>query len=282
MSEDDVLRNALERARWQQALQGDIGTRLERARKGEGATPIIRRAHVLDEVASTQDAPETMRAVAGTVVTTLRQTSGRGRLGRSWSDTGDDGIAITFVLAPNPFADASASAELLAIASAVAAAHAIERVLQETVGIKWPNDLVVDGRKLGGILIERNRDRTLLGIGINVLQREFPEALQATAISIAQVAEGVDPIPRLSVLLAIVEELEHVLSMSEARMLDEYCARDVLTGTRAVFGTATGTIEGEVCSVDPLRGLVVRTSTGEQFLPAATTSVLQWNRVPTL
>ena len=75
-----------------------------------------------------------------------------------------------------------------------------------------------------------------------------------------------------------MQELEVVLAMDAARILSAYHSRDVLTGTRAEFATPTGAVEGEVCSVDPLRGLVVRTKTSEQFLPAATTSVTSWNR----
>ena len=269
---------SLDRAHWQQSLQGDIGERLTFARKQNERGPTLRRVVVLEEVASTQDAPETITARTGTIVTALRQTRGRGRLGREWADTNDDGLALTCVLASNPWSDPSTSVELLAVASAVAAARAIEHVLGGVVGIKWPNDLVLRGRKLGGILIERNRDRTLLGIGINVHQRTFPHELQATATSIAQVAADTESLTRLQVLRALMQELEVVLAMDAARILSAYHSRDVLTGTRAEFATPTGAVEGEVCSVDPLRGLVVRTKTSEQFLPAATTSVTSWNR----
>ena len=269
---------SLERARWQQALQGDIGERLTHARKQNEREPTLRRAVVLEEVASTQDAPETIAALTGTIITALRQTRGRGRLGREWADTNDDGLALTCVLASNPWSDPSTSVELLAVASAVAAARAIEHVLGGVVGIKWPNDLMLHGRKLGGILIERNRDRTLLGIGINVQQQEFPHELQATATSMAQVASDTESLTRLQVLRALMQELEVVLAMDAARILSAYHSRDVLTGTRAEFATPTGAVEGEVCAVDPLRGLVVRTKTSEQFLPAATTSVTSWNR----
>ncbi len=231
---------------------------------------------VLETAASTQDAPETLYAEVGTVVTTLRQMHGRGRLGRSWSDPNGEGVALTVVLPSQPFADCNLSIELLAIASALAAARAVEGMLREPVGIKWPNDLILRSRKLGGILIERSRDRILLGIGINVLQRDFPPALASIATSMSQAVGTLAPAARLELVGAVVEELECVLAMDGDSMLGEFRARDVLTGSSGAFATPTGTIEGIVGSVEPLRGLTVRTALGQHFLPAATTTVLSW------
>ncbi len=267
---------ASERAHWEQSLQSQVGAQLELAGSGDGSAPRIRRVIVLDETASTQDAEETRSAESGTVITALRQSSGRGRLGRSWSDPHGEGVAMTAVLPSRPFAAPEQSVELLALASAVAASRAVESMLREPVGIKWPNDLIVRGRKLGGILIEKSRDRILLGIGVNVLQRSFPPELESIATSMFLVANTQSTVTRLDVVRSVLAELERVLVLSADAILYEYATRDVLSGSVAAFATSMGTIEGEVCSVDPLRGLTVRNGSGAHFLPAATTTVCSW------
>jgi BirA family biotin operon repressor/biotin-[acetyl-CoA-carboxylase] ligase len=244
-----------EPARWRRALS-DACAR----------TTLFREAFVLPEVESTQDAPETRAARSGAIVTTLRQTRGRGRFGRSWEDTAEAGVAATFVV------EAQAS-ERLVLASAVAAAEACEAVLGRRLGIKWPNDVVADGRKLCGVLIERRDQRALVGIGINVAQRAFDGALSERATSLALLgARG----GRLEVLVALVEALDRALVASDARLVEAFLERDAMRGQRALFATPEGPVEGEVRSIDPMRGLVVRTDSGERFLPAGSTSVAEW------
>ncbi len=117
----------------------------------------LRRVIVVRETDSTQDAARRLGAEPGDVVVAWRQTSGRGRLGRAWADTGHEGIAVTFVIDAAP-------PERLAPACAVGAARAAEGLLalrgitgeaRGAVGIKWPNDVVAGGRKLAGVLVER-------------------------------------------------------------------------------------------------------------------------------
>jgi BirA family biotin operon repressor/biotin-[acetyl-CoA-carboxylase] ligase len=227
------------------------------------------RAIVLEETLSTQDASETRDAPPGTFVTAWRQTSGRGRFGRHWSDTGDLGIATTFVIDAQP-------SERLAIVGAIAAAEAAESTLGSAVGIKWPNDVVVDGKKLAGVLIERSGARVLIGIGLNVSQESFGAELASRATSLAMLGARID---RLDVLCALVLALERALAAGDDALVAQFHARDALRGTRALFSTPSGPIEGEVLSVDPMRGLRVRSEGREHFLPAQSTSVAEWGRV---
>lgn len=226
----------------------------------------IRAAVTLHESESTQDAAETRAAIAGTLVTAWRQTAGRGRFGRSWADTAQDGVAASFVVDAQP-------TERLALIGAVAAAEACERVLGAPVGIKWPNDSVVDGRKLAGVLIERRGALAVIGIGINVAQAGFEGALAARATSLAMLGARAD---RIDVLVGLMQSLDAALAASDAALVASFHARDALRGTRALFATPDGPVEGEVCTVDPMRGLVVRTEHREMFLPAASTSVAEW------
>src|SRR4030088_3055898 len=93
----------------------------------------------------------------GSVVVADHQTAGRGggRRGRSWEAPPGSGLFVTFVLEPSP---------IIVFAAGVAAAEACGRGVQ----LKWPNDLVLDDRKLGGILAEIRNDHALVGIGINL------------------------------------------------------------------------------------------------------------------
>lgn len=250
-------------------------------------TALFHRGIALEETASTQDAPETRGARAGTLVTAWRQTAGRGRFGRHWSDTAEAGIATTFVVDQQP-------AERLALAAAVAAAEAAEFALRagaargagatgteppsvvvppRSVGIKWPNDIVVGGRKLAGALIETSGGRALIGIGMNIAQQRFEGELEARATSLAMLGVRVD---RVDVLCELVRALDRALAATDAGLAEQFAARDALRGTRALFATPSGPVEGEVVSVDPMRGLVVRTDSGEHFLPANSTSVAEW------
>lgn len=229
----------------------------------------IRTAVALAETASTQDAAETRAAAAGTLVTTWRQTAGRGRFGRQWADTGTEGVAASFVV------EAQAT-ERLALIGAIAAAEACEAALAAPVGIKWPNDTMVSGRKLAGVLIERRGPLAVIGIGINVSQRAFEGELAARATSLAMLGARAD---RIEVLCALMRSLDDALTATDDALVAGFHARDALRGTRALFATPDGPVEGEVQSIDPMRGLVVRAETGERFLPAQSTSVAEWGGI---
>ncbi|MFZ9881412.1 MAG: hypothetical protein ACO3QC_08430, partial [Phycisphaerales bacterium] len=81
---------------------------------------------------------------------------------------------------------------------------------------------------------------------------------------------------RIDVLCALVAALDRALLASDLDLVEQFLARCALRGTRTLFSTPEGPVEGEVRSVDPMRGIVVRTASGERFLPAASTSVAEW------
>lgn len=223
---------------------------------------------VLRETASTQD--HARGCPPGTVVIAWRQTRGRGRLGRSWADTGADGLAISINLPPSV-------ADRLAGCAAVAACEAVEQAALESGGgipavrIKWPNDLWIEGRKLGGILIEQDAVRATVGIGINVLQRSFAEAISRTATSLSMHGFTVD---RVDLACHLLQRIDAWVKADSERMAEEYAARDALSGSRCSLATPEGVVEGTVLRCDPLSGMRIRTSAGDRTLPAASTSVL--------
>ena len=223
---------------------------------------------VLRETASTQD--HARGCPPGTVVIAWRQTHGRGRRGRAWADTGADGLAISINVPPS-------MPDRLAGCAAVAACEAVEQSALEAGGgipavrIKWPNDLWLEGRKLGGILIEQDDVRATVGIGINVSQRSFPESIARTATSLALAGFGVD---RLDLACRLMQRIDAWMAADPARMAHEYAARDALAGSRCSLSTPEGVVEGIVLRCDPLGGMRIRTSSGDRTLPAASTSVL--------
>lgn len=223
----------------------------------------LRRITVFRATDSTQNAARRMNARSGEVITAARQTAGRGRMGRQWADTYDDGIAVTMVL---PREDGGR----LAIAGAVAAAHAAEATLNRRVGIKWPNDVIVDGRKLAGVLVEQVANVALLGIGMNVLQTSWPAELADRAVSMRQL--GAD-CTRLNALRALLKAASTALALDERQLVHEYALRDVLVGANATFNVPGERITGTVLQVDPFRGLLVGNDEGEHWLAAATASM---------
>jgi BirA family biotin operon repressor/biotin-[acetyl-CoA-carboxylase] ligase len=109
--------------------------------------------HRLGTVGSTQVAAAGLPV--GSIVVADHQTEGRGRLGRTWQSAPGGGLYATFVLAPRP---------LLLFAVGVACA----RACGQDVRLKWPNDLVREGLKVGGILADARPDRVLVGVGVNL------------------------------------------------------------------------------------------------------------------
>ena len=177
----------------------------------------------LRETASTSDrARELVAAGAphGTLVTAGAQTAGRGRQGRAWIAPPGRALLASLVLRDVP--------PLLALASAVAVAD----VAGPAAAIKWPNDVLLDGRKVAGILAEGRPQEgwAVLGIGINVAldAADLPPELAATAGGLGLAPSDVEP-----VLAALLTALEERLACDRGAILAAYRARDALLG-RAV------------------------------------------------
>ncbi|WP_010681126.1 biotin--[acetyl-CoA-carboxylase] ligase [Acetivibrio cellulolyticus] len=124
----------------------------------------------------------------GTLVVADFQTSGRGRLGREWNSSDKKGVWMSLVLRPDiPFEEV----QIITLAASIAVVRALKEVAQIEAGIKWPNDIIINGKKVCGILVEMNMeiDRInflVLGIGLNVNQKvnDFPDELKDKATSL--------------------------------------------------------------------------------------------------
>lgn len=144
------------------------------------------------------------------------------------------------------------------------------------MGIKWPNDVVVKGRKLAGVLIEQSGGVAMVGVGINVGQQSWPTSLRDRAVSVAQLlpADRAGSVSRVTVIEWLLRSMTHALTMDEDALAEAFASRDALSGSTAAFRTPVGIVRGEVLRVQPSRGLLVRSVEGEVWLDAATTSVM--------
>ena len=192
----------------------------------------------------------------GMVVVSDRQGAGRGRMGRAWLSIGGVNLYCSVLLRPK--ADISALSTLpLATGCAVMRALAVVAP-KMPVQIKWPNDLLVNGRKIGGILCEAESEadrvrHVVVGIGLNVNMRksQLPAALNRVATSLAM--ETGKTYSRADVLVVLLEKLEEVYAIWRTKglapLLTEIAKRDALKGKtvcisqgyrRFVNGTAEG------------------------------------------
>ena len=164
------------------------------------APELAARVVFLEECGSTNDEAKELAARgarAGTVVLTERQSAGRGRRG-GWSCPAGEGIACSVILRPEePVAQWSRHA----LAAGVGVAEGLEG-LGVQAGLKWPNDVWLSGRKLCGILVEATAGVVVVGLGINVNVRSFPEELAFPATSL--LLEKGQKVSREAVLAAVI------------------------------------------------------------------------------
>jgi BirA family biotin operon repressor/biotin-[acetyl-CoA-carboxylase] ligase len=187
----------------------------------------------------------------GTLVTAGEQTAGRGRQGRTWSAPAGKALLCSLLLRDPP--------RLLPLAAGVAVAE----VAGDGALIKWPNDVLIDGRKVAGILVEGRPQQhwMVLGIGLNVaLRREdFPPELRELAGTLGLDDEAIEPM--LGQLLAA---LERWLAASESDVLEAVRARDALLDRQVRWPGGTGRGAG----IDGDGRLVVATEEGQLSLEA--------------
>ena len=223
------------------------------------------------------DAPE------GTLVLAERQTAGRGRLGRSWVSPARVNLYASFVLRP---ALAPADAPQLALAAAVAVARALVGLpLERTrVAIKWPNDCLLDGKKVAGILTEMDAEvdrirSVVLGIGINLNApaRAFPPELQPTATSVLlATGERVDR-PRFTAELcgALEAVYDRVVREGFAAIAPEWESFSCLTGRDVTVDYSGRRTSGIVRGIDGTGRLVLDGAGGEERIVAGDVSIVK-------
>jgi len=201
-------------------------------------------------------------APEGSVVIAEEQTAGRGRLGRNWLSNPGENLTFSLILRPLPSQSAPA---LLPLAVGVAIARAVESHVRLRLTCKWPNDLLLEGLKVAGILMETSLDSSgtpyiVVGIGLNVNQTFFPEEIRSRATSLkAWTRSEVD---RERLLCNCLAELESIYdrSMTEGGefVLREWHARSALLGHTVTVTAGNQETTGVVQGISQDGALVLR------------------------
>jgi len=215
----------------------------------------------------------------GTIVVAEAQNSGRGRLARGWFSPSGAGIWLSLVLRP-PFSPQEApKCTLLA---AVALAKAIKTVTQVNCGIKWPNDILYNGKKLVGILTEMSAEMDAInyvvigmGINVNVGPEEFPPELAEIATSLS-ILVG-QPVSRLTLLAEVMKQLEEayhvILKDGFAPILEEWRGHSITLGQAVNVVGVNRQFSGIAVDIDADGALLVKTGNGIQKVVAGDVSI---------
>jgi BirA family biotin operon repressor/biotin-[acetyl-CoA-carboxylase] ligase len=210
-------------------------------------------------------------APEGLVIVADEQTAGRGRRGRPWSSPAGAGLYLTFVLRPPPHT-ASGGLSLLTLATGVAVREAVMRATGFAAELKWPNDVVIERRKLAGILAEGisigTPDQTvLIGVGVNVRTASHPGEIADRATSLeAELGRVVDRGILLEELLVSIPQMYDRLRRGNAD--------DILRAWRSASPSAVGRVvewqggdgvhRGTTTGIDESGALLVRTGAGTE------------------
>ncbi len=207
----------------------------------------------------------------GTVILAEEQTMGRGRFGRTWYSEKSSGIYTSIIVRP-PLSPAAAA--VLTLIAGVAAHHAVGGVTGLPVDIRWPNDLLVNGKKVCGILTEMSAelDRlhgVVLGIGINVNHREMPPELKAIGTSLRM--EGGKAYSRAQILVSLLKELERryrtLLSEGGGAIASEWArSSSYAEGKRIRVLSNSGEFQATTAGLDPGGALRLRRDDGREEL----------------
>ncbi len=190
----------------------------------------------------------------GTLIVADRQTAGRGRRGRSWASPAGTNIYFTLILKPDFNPDKAA---MLTIVMAMSVAEGIRGQLPASalgaskssnpyIGVKWPNDIVVNGKKVCGILTEMSLEHdyiqnVVIGVGINVRRQEFAPEIAAAATSLEE--EWGIQISRCALIGAIMGAFE--------RNYEIFCKRESLIDLRENYDSMLVNRDREVCVLEP-------------------------------
>lgn len=220
-----------------------------------------------DEIDSTNAEAKKLAAAGapeGTVVVAESQSAGRGRLGRRWTSPAGKGLLFSMLLRPPV---SMPDAHLLTIVAATAACDAIESLVPVDVRIKWPNDLLIDDRKVGGILLEVAGEQdaidwVVVGIGLNVNTdyADLPVALRRSAVSLKMASgQAVDRSELLArLLLSFEESYIEAARNGFGPTLERFRRRDYLLRRCVSVRTRRGPVVGEAAGIDEQGALLVQ------------------------
>ena len=205
----------------------------------------------------------------GLAVLARRQSAGRGRRGRSFQSTQDLGLYLSVLLRPTQ--DMETLSNMTAWV-AVAVCEGVERACGVRPEIKWINDIILNGKKLGGILTELGLeegkiDHLVVGIGVNVRhsREDFAPELQDMATSLALEVEKIPSMPELAAhIIGALDEMYAGFPHNKGEYLEQYRAGCITTGKSVQLITPAAREEGESLYIDDDFRLVVRMADGSE------------------
>jgi BirA family transcriptional regulator, biotin operon repressor / biotin---[acetyl-CoA-carboxylase] ligase len=213
--------------------------------------------HWHDSLPSTMDVAAELAASGCepfTAVVADEQTAGQGRLGRSWHSERGAGLYVSIVLRvaePPP---------IITLALGLAARDAIQRTADVAPDLRWPNDLLIADRKVGGILAQVQHGAVIAGIGINVNQTAFPPDIEAIATSL-RIAAGRD-LDRRELLRAVIASVRRFVSLTSAELRAQFTAASTWARGKQVIIEEPVAISGLTAGLNDDGFLLVRDDTG--------------------
>ncbi|MBB3109317.1 BirA family biotin operon repressor/biotin-[acetyl-CoA-carboxylase] ligase [Paenibacillus phyllosphaerae] len=238
-------------------------------------TSIVSSIKLFESVDSTQNIAHRLAeegAPSGTLVIAEQQTSGRGRMGRQWVSPSGKGIYMSMVLRPDlPLQ----FAPQLTLLTAVALCRALKEIAPLPIGIKWPNDLLIEGKKISGILLESAAEderlrHVIMGIGIsvNLTEDDYPEELLPIATSL-RIASGGEPLDRAAVIASFMKQFEHLyavyISQGFSPIQTLWEALSVTLHKPTKLMTPQGVVEGIPVALNDSGALLVRLGDGREM-----------------
>ncbi len=217
------------------------------------------------------------------------QTAGRGRQGAIWHDTPAQSLLVSIILWDTPLPE---PAGIVGVCAALATAEALEAHYPDLppVRLKYPNDLMVQGRKLGGVLVELVRETAIVGVGVNLRQAEFPSEIAPLAISVWQACggqgdagESVSQAERAVLITAIRTRVQTLLSLwgdAPAELHALWQARDDSCGRAYRVQDLPDHPIGIALGVSPEFQLSVRLPNGERHNTYYVSAVIGINLSP--
>jgi BirA family biotin operon repressor/biotin-[acetyl-CoA-carboxylase] ligase len=217
--------------------------------------------YLFDNVSSTQ---AITKGLVGkqepALVIALAQTRGRGRFNRDWY-SGPGGIYFSYLTFPN-FSVKDKIARMTLI-TALALVKSLESLTDKKIDLRWPNDLIISGKKLGGILCETKGPGLIIGVGLNLNQTFFPASLPDATSLFIETNREFEIGKILKILLTSLTDSYHDLALSKfAEFLPEIKKRQVLINQRVKVELWLRRIEGTVIDLDDNGRLVLRTDPG--------------------
>ncbi|MEG1472968.1 MAG: biotin--[acetyl-CoA-carboxylase] ligase [Christensenella sp.] len=206
-------------------------------------------------------------AQGGSVYVAERQTKGKGRMARGWIADAGDAIMMSVILRP---AFEPTKAPAVTFAAALGVVDAVRRVCGVDTKIKWPNDIVYNGKKICGILTEMSSDMDsveyiVCGMGLNVNQEKFVDEIAQKAISLRMIVGN--KINRVQLCGALTDSVfdyyEKYVEGGIDAIFDEYCANSVIIGKEIKVLSANETVTG-ICVGFTRQGALVLNADGEK------------------